>query len=877
MSKAVVEYGTQKSKPITCAKRIAELLGSELVKDKGLCTKYIISKKPIEAPVAERAVPTVIFQSDPAIKKKMLRKWLKDFTIDDIDMRDVIDWDYYKERLAGTVLKILIIPAALQKIENPIPKIPYPDWVSKMMKNKSHEQKNLAFFFKNVSNVDKIMSIGEERKGGNQNQNQNEGDNNVDMEDLGTTSGKKTITSGSSASNKKNMMKSFIEKGKQQVKEKINFENESKAEEEDPSMLSPANMLDDFTLWLKQQKKKWKNLKTSSSNRNSSLLGNSQKVATPMKFFSNALTQSKDQIFKKSTLKIVQMLENPSMPGVVKLWVVFENNMECINVNIRKKIYINSMKTNVSDVFKPVKLTLPRNKPVMNLYEFDMEEKEFRDKFNNFQDYIIDPSIEGVYETKVPLIFRAIQDYGCQIKYCNKTGKKISANIGSNSFNFEDFEMKPILTGVVNEGENYLEEGEYSKYYIYHSTLGSRHFLSLFLFQTKKVYIFAISSINTKNVQMQPSKKIIQQCIENTYGANYASMYQSSEWIFENFEVIQHVEQDLRIVLKNVNRIIHELRFGTNKDLQHHNSPGLIILHSPYTSSKLIQLGLVTLQDFPVMEIPFNHEENNFPALDWIKFCLKKLAVKFIELNQIIDYRMQLSRYCNIPICNIEKDCSIFASDIIFSRCLKSQKQLLWYNSSGFPDLGGGSTDHDFLGEVDYEFPKISNPGMYLGYSVEIDLGLFCVNAIIESDHMKDLSGKFEIPINLLKEEKPNNPRSTGTYVLDYHLERDEFTLGSNAFYVMKKMVEKWLSDVKQYENFCADLLQIHFYRWVASFNSKFFDPVLYRMINKLMQRYFSILIRKIKDFGFDIIYADYKKIFIYNKKNDFNEFQANN
>ena len=89
-------------------------------------------------------------------------------------------------------------------------------------------------------------------------------------------------------------------------------------------------------------------------------------------------------------------------------------------------------------------------------------------------------------------------------------------------------------------------------------------------------------------------------------------------------------------------------------------------------------------------------------------------------------------------------------------------------------------------------------------------------------------------------------------------------------------MIEKWLNDVKLYENTSSDMLLSHFYRWITSLNSKFYDPVLHRMINKLMQKYFSIFIRKIKEYGFQIIYADYKKIFIFNGKTDINEFQAN-
>jgi DNA polymerase epsilon subunit 1 len=47
------------------------------VKDKGLNVKFIISKLPVEAKVADRAIPTAIFETDEAVKKKFLRKWLK--------------------------------------------------------------------------------------------------------------------------------------------------------------------------------------------------------------------------------------------------------------------------------------------------------------------------------------------------------------------------------------------------------------------------------------------------------------------------------------------------------------------------------------------------------------------------------------------------------------------------------------------------------------------------------------------------------------------------------------------------------------------------------------------------------------------------------
>ena len=53
-------------------------MGPEIIKDKGLNVKFIVSKMPVDAKVADRAVPTAIFETDDAVKKKFLRKWLKD-------------------------------------------------------------------------------------------------------------------------------------------------------------------------------------------------------------------------------------------------------------------------------------------------------------------------------------------------------------------------------------------------------------------------------------------------------------------------------------------------------------------------------------------------------------------------------------------------------------------------------------------------------------------------------------------------------------------------------------------------------------------------------------------------------------------------------
>lgn len=54
MSRKLEDYGSQKSTSISTAKRLAEFLGDQMVKDAGLSCRFVISRKPDGAPVTER-------------------------------------------------------------------------------------------------------------------------------------------------------------------------------------------------------------------------------------------------------------------------------------------------------------------------------------------------------------------------------------------------------------------------------------------------------------------------------------------------------------------------------------------------------------------------------------------------------------------------------------------------------------------------------------------------------------------------------------------------------------------------------------------------------------------------------------------------------
>jgi DNA polymerase epsilon subunit 1 len=69
--------------------------------------------------------------------------------MDDFDLRSVLDWDYYKQWFSKTVQKIITIPAALQDVQNPVPRIPHPEWLFKTLRRKhdKFQQQSLVSMF----------------------------------------------------------------------------------------------------------------------------------------------------------------------------------------------------------------------------------------------------------------------------------------------------------------------------------------------------------------------------------------------------------------------------------------------------------------------------------------------------------------------------------------------------------------------------------------------------------------------------------------------------------------------------------------------------------------------------------------------------------
>lgn len=381
IQKSIAEYGDQKSTSLTAAKRLSEFLGEEILKEGGgLNVKFIISKLPTGAKVAERAVPTSIFQEKKQIKEKYLKKWLKDSSMKNFDLRSILDWDYYKERLGGSIQKIVTIPAFLQKCMNPIPKIAYPAWLHKRkrVEDDKFKQKRINNFF----------TVSTERL--------------VDVEDLA----KLGVLKGARAEK--------ISQAREQRENERKCQEMYSKMEDCPEPSTDSN----FKEWMKYQKQNWRRIRQNFKAKKQIVAPSAQTSRLIGNQFMNNFIKNMDNVILNCTWHIVH-IEETSSPGIMRLWVFNEESaMFDIKLRMPRTVYINSKVTSDRSSFKRVKnKILPRNRQVDRLYEWQTTEDVFQDRFHSLTyNYLLNNDIEGVYETKMPLQFRAIYELGCLVR-----------------------------------------------------------------------------------------------------------------------------------------------------------------------------------------------------------------------------------------------------------------------------------------------------------------------------------------------------------------------------------------------------------------------------------------------------------------------------
>ncbi|TDH12869.1 hypothetical protein EPR50_G00050310 [Perca flavescens] len=839
MSRRLEDYGEQKSTSISTAKRLAEFLGDQMVKDAGLSCRYVISRKPEGSPVTERAIPLAIFQAEPSVKKHFLRKWLKMPSLHDLDIRSILDWSYYIERLGSAIQKIITIPAALQQVKNPVPRVRHPDWLHKKLleKNDIYKQKKISELF---TSEGKRQVAHQPLEAGQA----------ADIEDFGMPA--RPLQPAILISTKRKR----ASQGEDSQVESQDVELTQSWRE----ILGPPPPMgktrEERLVWLRYHKKKWElqlRQRKERKKKRRLLDGEAQPVGGgvirggPTTGLGSFLRRTARSILDMPW-QIVQIAET-SHPGLYKLWAVIGHDLHCMKLNIPRVFYVNQKvpKQEEGATYKKVNRMLPRSNIVYYLYEYCVPEDMYQEHINEINADLSAPDIEGVYETQVPLLFRALVQLGC-VCMVNKHVVRDLAGREADTFDLEHLEMRSLAQF------SYLEPGSVRHMYLYHHSQGHKALFGLFIPSQRKASIFVLDTVRSNQM---PN-------LTNLYTAERTALLEkTTEELLppekHNFEV--RAENDAKAINRALQRILLNYK-------EERRGPTLIAVQSNWDLRRLAA-GMPVLEEFPVVPVHVV-DEISYNVLDWQRHGARRMIRHYLNLDSCLSQAFDMARYFHLPVGNLPQDVSIFGSDLFLARHLRKHNHLLWLSPTARPDLGGKEADDSRLVMESDErgSVEINAQGCYSTVCVELDLQSLAVNTILQSQHVNDMEGGASLGVSFdVIQQASLEDMISGNQGASALASYDETALCSNTFRILKSMVVGWVREITQYHNVYADNQVMHFYRWLRSPSSLLYDPALHRTLHNMMKKVFLQLVSEFKRLGSTVVYGNFNRIMLCTKK----------
>lgn len=839
MSRKLEDYGEQKSTSISTAKRLAEFLGDQMVKDAGLSCRYIISRKPEGSPVTERAIPLAIFQAEPTVRKHFLRKWLRSSSLQDFDIRTILDWDYYIERLGSAIQKIITIPAALQQVKNPVPRVKHPDWLHKKLLEKTdvYKQKKISELFVPEGKRQVITAQvpeGSPRPGA------------PDMEDFGLP--KLPPSAVPVATKRKRILW------------------ESQEESQDLALTVPwqevlgqppalGTTQEEWLVWLRFHKKKWqlqarqrmarrKRRRSELEEGASRLTAVRDRPATGLGSFLRRTARSVLDL----PWQIVQISET-SQAGLFRLWAVIGSDLHCIKLSIPRVFYVNQRVAKVEEgpSYRKVNRVLPRSNVVYNLYEYSVPEELYQEHINEINTELSAPDIEGVYETQVPLLFRAIVQLGC-VCVVNKQLVRHLSGWEAETFALEHLEMRSLAQF------SYLEPGSIRHIYLYHRSQGHKALFGIFIPSQRRASVFVLDTVRSNQM---PNLSAL-------YSAEHSLMLEKvgPELLpppKHTFEV--RAETDLKTICRAIQRFLLAYK-------EERRGPTLVAIQSSWELRRLTG-EVPILEEFPLVPVRVA-DKISYGVLDWQRHGARRMIRHYLNLDTCLSQAFEMSRYFHIPIGNLPEDISTFGSDLFFARHLQRHNHLLWLSPTARPDLGGKEADDSRLVMEfdDQATVEINSSGCYSTVCVELDVQNLAVNTILQSHHVNDMEGADSLGVSFDTVPQASlEEMVTGNQATSTPASYDETTLRPSTFRILKSMVVGWVKEITQYHNVYADNQVMHFYRWVRSPSSLLHDPALHRTLHNMMKKLFLQLVAEFKRLGSSVVYANFNRIILCTKK----------
>ena len=817
MSKALEEYGSQKSTSITTAKRLAEFLGAQMVKDKGLNCKYIIAAKPKNAPVTERAIPVAIFSADAQVKRYFLRKWLREEPTD-VNPRALIDWDYYLDRLGSVIQKLITIPAALQKVRNPVPRVGHPDWLQRRInvKDDRFKQKKMTDLFDKEPLSELSTNTLDHRLP-------------TDLEDLGSTQLSKAKALSSQTA------KPFQ---KRKAPDSVALV--------DPYASLPLKMpaaTADYKGFLEYQKEKWKIQKQQRMRRRQLFGERNHAISAPLR----GLLDNQADLLMSSAWQVLQVRESET-PGDLRVFILIGNRVRTISVKVPRQLFLNLKDSDLPDVdikgcaVEKVNHALPNGHPSVYLFKLVMSEDVYVRESHKLGILFNHPSVEGVYEKQIPLTIKAVLELGSRCTF-DETQKGVLGRGLDQGFDLSSLKR-------ISSKQPYLSATEVAFVFLCHLVVEDVQIFGLFSSLKGEANITMFN--RSKNSQEMPKVKA-----EKDYRDLLSKQLHENEGT--QWQNLIPYPESIRLKVTQVGtkrKLYLEVADALRKCRSDEGSkPMILVIQSPQERQLLHDVP--SLSDLPVLLLEAQPSEGKMSGGE--RSTVKKLVTNYLAMGSRVSDLLELARYGDVPLCNVKGDDPRFLIDVAYARRLQKNNVVLWWSASSLPDHAGYEKD-DILNPMEtVTMPAINNSGTYSSVCIGIDIGNLVINTILTSSLINELEGIDSVAFNPAapNEDDSNN----GTAVL-----YSDNAFASAGVMALREMVKDWWAEACKGSSM-ADIMVQHLVRWVENPNSFLYDRSLHYYVQMISKKAFQQLMTDFRRVGSSVVFASANRLLLQTTK----------
>ncbi|KAG5492322.1 hypothetical protein GH5_01239 [Leishmania sp. Ghana 2012 LV757] len=872
MTRRLSEYPeSQKSLAITTARRIAEFLGPQMVKDKGLACHFIISRMPTGRPVTERAIPVTIFRADPAVRTHFLRKWTADTTVPtELNLTTLLDWDYYAARFSACVQKIVSIPAALQSLPNPVPRVAHPDWLEKRIRhsNSRYRQVSLLGMLSKVRGANEVLA-GESWAAATDASTMREGEGEdvlpvtqgavagareEQLQDLEDVVGKEHSDMIRSAAKKTGRARAGEQRRATATAMEADWdEDDADGEGESEDDVERMQREADATLdalahdvkqryftpkstaaldaaffadlgtkrWLAQRKDAWlqrarlrKELALENGLGEVTLGGESGGAASlGLAAESDVARVNSHFIDLKSRAlatvwNVLEVRENEESPGTVQVLAALEHSLYSFRVQVRRTVIVDA-------------------DPALRLQGFDAAEVSGRvlprsAAAGRLYEVDIPPGEEGerrLNELHVMEGVRQIyEEHRSRVEtFVEQLGCCVSVDAARHLRNARrrppsQRELFGIDEMNMHSYTNYLSRGAAERVvFIFHAVREQRGLIAVVYAQTNAAFVVFIQPAEAA----RPTVNWSTVCEESAKRLHTSTS--------ELIQVTSEVAVDQRAAWRQVH---HHLSAA----LESAKAPLLAVLQSCQLTSTLLQQRALPV-GLPYLRVLGGTEDERLLSdpFRWARLLARRLFERFFASLLWVEERLALSRVSGIPLCNIAQDSCVHVLDVLYIRALHRRHHVLWCSSDPLITFD----------TVEERPREVCMAGGYTSWCVEFGLSRLDVVALLFSQTI----------------EEGDDPNAR--VLCDRGV--------STHFNILRDLVADVLGQAV--DNILADTLLNNVARWLRDPASSCYEPRLVELLSSLAHRALTGILLRLAKLGGRTVKVDSSSVTVLTSK----------